>query len=155
MIRWINQSLKEKIHPAIAGALAHHLFAWDEYFEADREKYYQKIQQVRELDQDITYWLEYAAEGLVDALQKTEERITALQIQSKGLRLSVSARQEEVLRFIREKGKVKSTHIGKAFKLTRSRVNQLVKPLVEASILVREGKTRSTTYRIAYASSLP
>lgn len=127
----------------------HHLFAWDEFFEADRSKYYQKIQQARELDCDLTYWLEYAAEGLVQTLEKTKERILSLQIKKKRLRFTLTPKQEEVLRFIREHGKVKSPEISQAFNLTRARVNQLVKPLVDARVLVRKGETRSTTYRIA------
>jgi Fic family protein len=126
-----------------------HLFAWDEYFEADRSQYYQKIQQARELDDDLTYWLEYTAQGLQSALEKTRDRITALQIKKKGFRFTVTAQQEQVLRFIREHGKVKSADIGNAFKCTRSRVNQVVKPLVDADILKREGETRATTYRVA------
>ena len=126
-----------------------HLFALDEFFEADRNRYYDKIQQVRELDHDMTYWLEYAAEGLVQTLEKTKERIHSLQIQNKDSRLRLSERQEQVLRFIRGRGKVKSSDIRNAFDLTRSRVNQVVKPLVDAGVIIQEGATRSTTYRIA------
>ncbi len=126
-----------------------HLFALDEFFEADRARYYDKIQQVRELDQDMTYWLEYAADGLIHALEKTKDRIHSLQIRNKDSRLRLSERQEQVLRLIREHGKVKSADIRKAFDLTRSRVNQVVKPLVSAGVLIQEGATRSTTYRIA------
>ena len=125
-----------------------HLFALDEYFETDRHRYYDKIQQVRELDQDLTGWLEYTAEGLVDALEKTRQRIESLQIQSRDSRLVLTRRQEELLRFIRERGKVGSLEICRAFQLTRSRVNQIVKPLVVASILSREGSTRATVYKI-------
>ena len=126
-----------------------HLFAVDEYFEADRGRYYEKIQQARELDDDLTYWLEYVAAGIVDTLEKTKERIASLQIRHKNSKLVLTRRQEEVLRFIRERGKVNSAEIVKAFRLTRSRVNQLVKPLVEASVLIQEGATRATTYRIS------
>lgn len=125
-----------------------HIFALDEFFESDRHKYYLKIQQVRELDNDLTYWLEYITDALIDTLKRTRERITYLNIKTKNSNLILSKRQEEVLRFIQENGRVKSPDIEKAFGLTRSRVNQLIKPLVEASVLSREGQTRATFYRI-------
>ena len=45
-----------------------------------------------------------------------------------------------VLRFIRERGKIKSSEITKIFKFTRSRANQLVKPLVDAGIVTCHSK---------------
>jgi len=41
----------------------HHLFALDEFFGQDRQRYYNKIQQARDLDDDLSYWLEYVAAG--------------------------------------------------------------------------------------------
>lgn len=125
-----------------------HLFALDEYFETNRAQYYDRIQQVRELDGDLTTWLEYTTEGLLDTLEKTQRRIESLQIKNRDSRLVLTRRQEEVLRFIRERGKAGSAEICHEFHLTRSRVNQLVKPLVDAAVLTREGSTRATVYKL-------
>ena len=38
--------------------------------------------------------------------------------------------------------------IEKAFSLTRARVNQIIKPLIDAGLVIREGQTRATTYRL-------
>lgn len=127
----------------------HHLFALDEFYEGNRKRYYEKIQQARELDDDLTYWLEYCAEGILETLNKTRKRILSLQITTKAPRLTPTRRQEDVLRFLRDRGRVKSSDIEKAFKLTRARIGQIIKPLVDSGLVIREGQTRATTYRLA------
>lgn len=127
----------------------HHLFALDEYYERDRQRYYAKIQQARELDDDLTYWLEYVARGVVETLGRTKERIRSLEISSKTQKLALTKRQEDVLRFLRDRGRVKSPEIEKAFRITRARVNQIIQPLVDAGLVLREGQTRATTYRLS------
>lgn len=126
----------------------HHLFALDEFFWGDRPRYYEKIQQSRELDDDLTFWLDYVAEGIVATLRQTKERIASLNISAKAPRIVLSKRQEDVLRLIRDRGRVKAPDIEAEFKLTRARVGQIMKPLVEAGLVVREGQTRATSYRL-------
>lgn len=126
----------------------HHLFALDEFFEQDRQRYYQKIQQARDLDDDLSYWLEYVAEGVVGTLHKVKERIIGLSISVQAPRMVLTKRQEDILRFLRDRGRVKSPDIEKAFSLTRARVGQIIKPLTDAGLVIREGQTRATTYRL-------
>lgn len=126
----------------------HHLFALDEYFERERQLYYQKIQQARDLDDDLSYWLEYVAEGVVETLSKIKERILSLKITVAAPRMVLTKRQEDILRYLRDRGRVKSPDIEKAFSLTRARVNQIIKPLIDAGLVIREGQTRATTYRL-------
>lgn len=126
-----------------------HLFALDEFYEADRQRYYDKIQQARDLDDDLSFWLEYCAEGVVETLKKTRDRITSLQVSAKAPRMRLTKRQEDVLRFLRDKGRARAPDIEAAFGLTRARVGQIVKPLVDAGLVIREGRTRATSYRLA------
>lgn len=126
----------------------HHLFALDEFFEQDRQRYYEKIQQARDLDDDLSYWLEYVAEGVVSTLNKVRERIAGLRISTQAPRLVLTKRQEDILRFLRDRGRVKSPDMEKAFSLTRARVGQILRPLLDAGLVIREGETRATTYRL-------
>ena len=126
----------------------HHLFALDEFFEQDRQRYYQKIQQARDLDDDLSYWLEYVTEGVVETLNKVKERILGLSVSAKAPRMVLTKRQEDILRFLRDRGRVKSPDMEKAFSLTRARVGQIIKPLVDVGLVIREGQTRATTYRL-------
>ncbi len=126
-----------------------HLFALDEFYEADRQLYYAKMQQARDLDGDLTFWLEYVAQGVVETLKKTQQRIMSLKVNAKAPRMRLTKRQEDVLRFLRDKGRAKAPDMEAAFQLTRARVGQIVKPLVESGLVLREGRTRATTYRLA------
>src|SRR4030065_316516 len=71
----------------------HHLFALDEFFEQDRQRYYQKIQQARELDDDLSYWLEYVTCGVVETLNKVKEGIVGLSISFQAPRQGVRKRR--------------------------------------------------------------
>jgi Fic family protein len=126
-----------------------HLFALDEFYETDRGRYYDKIQQARDLDDDLSLWLEYSAEGVVETLRKTRDRVVSLQVTAKAPRMRLTKRQEDVLRFLRDRGRAKAPDIEAAFGLTRARVGQIVKPLVDAGLVTREGRTRATSYRLA------
>jgi Fic family protein len=126
-----------------------HLFSLDDFFEQNRRRYYEKIQQARDLDDDLTSWLEYVAGGLLETLKTTKDRISSLKIKSKTKRLTISKRQEDVLRFLSDRAEAKSPDIEKAFSISRARVNQLLKPLVDAGIVDRQGRTRATAYRLS------
>lgn len=125
-----------------------HICALDEYFLKEHQLYYDKLTQARELDHDLTYWLEYVAKGVVQALKDTKERILSLQVAHKGPKISLTKRQEDVLRLLRDKGRLKSPDIEDALKLTRARVAQIMQPLVKMGLVIREGQTRATTYRL-------
>lgn len=132
----------------VRGFDTHHVFSLDDYFEKDRQKYYLKLQQARDLDDDLTYWLEYVAEGVSETLLRTKERILSLKTDAVRTKILLTKRQEDVLRFLRDKGRVRTAEIERAFKLTRARLNQILKPLVEAGLVIREGQTRATTYKL-------
>src|SRR5258706_226579 len=126
----------------------HHLFAVDEYYESDRQTYYDKLQQARELDDDLSDWLEYVAEGLVTTLRKTKSRIESLDVQHASARLRLTAKQEELLRILRGKAWVTAAELSKALAISRERMSELLRPLIAANIVLREGYTRATTYRL-------
>jgi len=132
----------------LRGFDTHHLFALDEFFEQDRQRYYQKIQQARELDDDLSYWIEYVAKGIVETLNKVKGRILGLHISVQAQHMALTKRQEDVLRFLRDRGRVKSPDIEKAFSITRARVGQIIRPLIDSGLVIREGQTRATTYRL-------
>jgi Fic family protein len=125
-----------------------HICALDDYFKDQHQLYYDKLTQARELDEDLTTWLEYVAKGVMQTLQETKERILSLQVSHKGPKILLTKRQEDVLRLLRDKGRLKAPDIEKAFSLTRARVAQIMKPLTDTGLVLREGQTRATTYRL-------
>jgi len=60
----------------------------------------------------------------------------------------LTKRQEDILRFLRDRGRVKSPDIEKAFSLTRACVGQIIKPLIDSGLIILKGQTRATTCRL-------
>jgi len=119
----------------------------DEYFASDREEYYLKLRQARELDYDLTYWLDYIARGVLVTLENAVRRIYQLSISPKN-DISLSDKQESLINFVKQNAGCSSKDIGTALKINRARVNQLVAPLVKAGIVKVEGKARTTKYML-------
>ena len=124
-----------------------HILALDDYFAEDRKQYYLKIRQVRELDGDLTYWLDYVAKGVAASMEKALTHIRQLAISPKQ-DVVLSLKQEELLRFLKQNAGCGSKEIGAALKINRARVNQLIAPLVKAGIVRVEGKARTTKYTL-------
>jgi len=126
-----------------------HIFSLDEYFAGNRKFYYQKIQQARELDGDLTPWIEYVAEGTIKTLNNTNQRIEALQL-SPTAKLYLSPRQEELLRLLRNAPRLSGAEMINKLKLSRARINQLLIPLIKSGVVVKEGLSKATRYRLSY-----
>jgi len=122
-----------------------HFYALDDFYAKDRDRYYEKIQQARELDNDLTYWIEYVAEGLLAACEDVYERIRALSRSVKE-KITVTPKQESLLKLLRGQGGLGSAELGRKLKINRARVHQLTAPLVKAGILKQEGRARAVRY---------
>ncbi|NQU73303.1 MAG: Fic family protein [Candidatus Omnitrophica bacterium] len=125
----------------------YHILSLDDFYAGDRDKYYSKIQQARELDYDFTSWIEYVAEGILATLKKTYSRIHKLSYSSQE-KITITPKQEELLNLLYMHGSLGSKKLCKLLKINRARVNQLISPLVEAKIIKKEGKARATNYYI-------
>lgn len=118
----------------------------DDFFARDRARYYEMIQQTRDMDGDFTHWVEYVAQGLAWAHEDVQDRIKAGTLRLQGV--SLTPKQEELLGILEEKGAVGGAEIGKAMKINRARVNQLIGPLVRFGIVIKEGAARAVRYRL-------
>jgi DNA-binding Lrp family transcriptional regulator len=72
----------------------------------------------------------------------------SLDIRHAGARLRLTAKQEMLLRILRSKAWVPAAELAKTLAISRERMSELVGPLIKAGIIVREGKTRATVYRL-------
>jgi Fic family protein len=95
-----------------------HIFSLDDFFAGDRKRYYQKIQQARELQ--------------VSSIAK----------------ITLSARQEEILRILRDNSPISGAELIKNIKITRARLNQILSPLIHSGLVIKEGRSRATRYKL-------
>ncbi len=126
----------------------HHIFSVDEFYWEDRTRYYAALQEVRRQGDDLTMWLEYTAEGLLITLQNVWKRIQKLVAGTAGKKLTLRPRQEQLLQYLRDHGSVSPREIWKALKVSRQGAMDLIKPLLEAGLIIREGTRKSGRYRL-------
>jgi Fic family protein len=127
----------------------HHIFSTDEFYWEDRPRYYQSLQAVREAGDDLTAWLEYAAEGLERTLDRVWKRIRKYETRSAAPKLVLRPRQEQLLQFLRDRGPLRPAELWEALGVSRQGLLLLARPLVEAGLIEREGTRKSGCYRLA------
>ncbi len=126
----------------------HHIFAIDEFFDADRKRYYKEIQSVRDKGDDLTRWLEYVGEAIVETLRKTQRRIQALRSRRPSLKITLSQPQERILQALGENPRIGGGLLARSLGMTRSHLSKLLRPLIAAGMVVKEGSTKASTYRL-------
>ncbi len=126
-----------------------HIFALDEFFDQDRERYYREIQKVRGQADDLTSWLEYVGEGLVETLRKTQQRIQTLRTQGPETKITLNRKQERILRILAESPRLGGGELARSLGMTRSHLSKLMKPLVQAGLIKKEGSTKAAVYRLS------
>ena len=125
-----------------------HIFALDEFFDLDRERYYTEIQKVRQRGDDLTSWLEYVAEGVVEILRKTQRRIQALRKGTPHARIAVSPQQERILGILAQAPSVRGGELARSLGISRSNLSKLLQPLIKSGLVVKEGSTKAAKYRL-------
>lgn len=126
-------------------------FVLDDYYDVDRLLYSDKLHSADKGEK--TEWLEYFSEGLIYSLQAALGNIQDLkrkkldEIEGEK-RVMVTKREEDVLRIIMDRGKVKTSDIVHSLRVTRQQAHALLDSLVKKNLLIRIGKTKSSYYEL-------
>ena len=136
------------------------LFSISEYYDKDRNSFYEAIQSVRNNNMDMTTWLEYFVKGFL--VQMNEVMAIGKKVIFKDTLIknhNLSQRQAVIIEHILENGKLLPKdfdliceQIGKVkegksiSKITRRTFQRDLKDLVDKKILKVEGKTNQKTY---------
>ncbi|MFA7159076.1 MAG: Fic family protein [Kiritimatiellia bacterium] len=132
----------------------HRIFSVDEFYWDDRERYYKSLQSVRKAGDDLTAWLEYAAEGIEKTLTAVWKRIGLFSAHAVAPKLTLRPRQEQLLHFLRERGAMTPAEIWEVVGVSRQGAMDLLKPLLKAGLVIREGGKKTGRYRLADFSSI-
>ncbi len=124
----------------------HHIFSVDEYYWQDRPAYYAALRAVRG-DGDLTGWLEYCVEGLLQTLESVWLRVQSYQPKS-GEKLSLSPKQEQLLQLLADHGGLGPAEIRKTMQMSKQGVMNLINPLLEASIVIKVGGYKTGKYQL-------
>lgn len=127
----------------------HHVFSVDEFYWENRSRYYAALDAVRERGDDLTGWLEYCAEGLLLTLERVWTRIQQVTAQARGKKLVLRPKQEQLLQLLRDRGSLSPREIWDGIGVSKQGAMDLLRPLLKAGLVKREGTLKSGRYRLA------
>ena len=127
----------------------HHIFSVDEYYWENRPRYYAALDAVRREGEDLTHWLEYAAEGLLLTLERVWTRVQKFAAQAGPGKLVLRPRQEQLLQMLRDRQSMSPRQIWEALGVSRQGAMDLLRPLIEAGLVKRVGTKKSGSYILA------
>jgi Fic family protein len=127
----------------------HHIFSVDEFYWADRPRYYAELDAVRQQSGNLTSWLEYTAEGLYVTLEKVWTRIQRLSVESGHTKLVLRPKQEQLLQILRDHKSMAPQEIWDAIGISKQGALDLLRPLIKAGLVKRIGTRKSGRYILA------
>lgn len=125
-----------------------HIFASDEVLLEDRQAYYRALHRAQAEAHDLTGWVEFIAEVVNEALNRVWKRIEVVSASAKGKALTLTPRQERLLALLR-RGPLGIHEIQKALGVTKPGAHHILKPLLGAALVKREGGHKTGKYRMA------
>jgi Fic family protein len=129
------------------------LFTLSEFYDRDRRAFYDALQTVRGPDEDLTSWLEYFVQGLMQQLEEVKARGTAVihaDVASRSHDLGV--RQVAVLEAVHEAGSVALRDLEPLFPaVSRRSLQRDLKHLLDIGLIREVGATAVTDPNRSYA----
>lgn len=126
-------------------------FALDDYYDEDRPSYYAALKTAQVNDNDLTQWLEYFTEGVLYSVNKVKETIENLGLTkalTEGEPRTLTPRQLEILRKIKDKGRVTNKDLRGMFKVSRQAIVKEIKKLIGLGVIELVGKGRGAYYKM-------
>ena len=127
----------------------HHIFSVDEFYWENRPRYYAELEAVRREGEDLSGWLEYAAEGLQLTLERVWTRVQKFSAGSARAKLVLRPRQEQLLHLLRNQKSMTPQEIWDALGVTRQGAIKLMQPLLDAGLVKRIGTRKTGRYILA------
>jgi len=127
----------------------HHIFSVDEFYWENRPRYYSALDAVRREGEDLTGWLEYAAEGLQLTLERVWTRVQKFSAGSTRTKLVLRPKQEQLLQLLRDHKSMAPQEIWDALGVTKQGTIKLMQPLLDAGLVQRVGTRKSGRYILA------
>jgi len=126
-------------------------FALDDYYDENRNSYYDALKSVQKNNGDLTAWLEYFSDGVLYSINKVRETIFKLGLTAKpeeAEQLELTKRQVTILKKIRERDRVSNSDLQEMFKISRQAILKEISKLIKLGIIEIVGKGRGARYKI-------
>lgn len=129
-----------------------HFFALDDYYNEDRQAYYDALQYVDPDKRDLTGWFGYFTEGVMVQMVKLRDKIDQLAknpifLRLKG-RLLLNKRQWQGLEYLQANKTITNLEYQRVTGTTRETAKRDLAFLVDNNILIRHGQGKATFYKL-------
>lgn len=126
-------------------------FCLDDYYDVDRNEYYQALQSVKQDTLDMTKWLEYFVEGVHVSIEAVKERVARLSSERlrktpRGKQIVLTERQMRIVEFINQNGSITNRTVQDMFKISDRAALKEIRKLVDLKVIKSKGKGRSLHY---------
>lgn len=135
----------------LRGFDAKQFFCLDDYYDSDRPAYYRALQGVNQKTLDLTTWLEYFVEGVKISIEAVKERV--LRLSSERLRktakgqVTLTERQMRIVEWaIAHDGKIGIGDVSEMFKISRQAALKEIGKLANVGVMKLKGKGRGAHY---------
>jgi len=126
------------------------LFALEDYYNLDRQRYYQEIEKVRK-KKDLTGWIEYFAQGFLVELEQVWEQIENFTVEVKTGKevVYLSKRQRQILDFIAVNGKIYRSDVVDISSVSAKTAYRELEWLRREEFILRRRRGPATYYQLA------
>ena len=127
-------------------------FALDDYYDSDRQGYYDALKTAQNENNDITQWLEYFSTGVlysVNVVKETIQKIGILPQKENMERVELTKRQVQIIERIKEEGRITNSQMRKIFGISRQAVLKEISKLIDVEIVMLVGRGKGAYYKIA------
>ena len=127
-------------------------FVLDDFYDENRQAYYDALKTVQASKGDITEWLEYFTDGVLYSTDKVKDFIEKIGLIPKiedGERIELTQKQIKILERIQEKGKVSNKDLRDMFGITRQAILKEISKLIDAKLIELVGRGRNAYYKIS------
>ena len=124
----------------------HHIFAVDEFYWENQQSYYAHLDQAQQ-DGDLSPWVEFCLEAILEALRSTWNRLQALPTQKDQKQVILRPKQEKLVVLL-QKEPLGIQEIARLLKVTKPGAHFLLRPLLYQKIVIRKGGYKTGKYYI-------
>lgn len=136
----------------LRGFDAKQFFCLDDYYDSDRPAYYRVLQSVDQKTLDLIGWLEYFVEGVKVSISAVKERV--IRLSSERLRrtqrgqIALTEKQMRIVEFINENGRITNRNVREMFKISSQAAHKEIMKLVKPDVIKAVGKGRNISYQL-------
>lgn len=134
----------------LRGFDAKQFFCLDDYYDSDRQAYYEVLRSIDQRTLDLTHWLEYFVEGVKVSILAIKERVIRLSSErlrrSKKEQIALTERQMRIVEHINLNGKITNQEVRKMFKISNRAALDEINKLLKLEVLKPHGKGRGLHY---------